>query len=254
MSYGHYGFYAPKPSQAELRAKAAKAVKAGYKPVVIEGRIIARTWWGRNWCDNIDRYADNYNRLDRGKSYVRSNCVVDLNIEGGLISAKVMGSRKTPYDVQVKIAPIEKEKYEQILSICEGKLESISALENGKFPEEYKDLFTAKDKGLFPSIREIAFYCSCPDSSRVCKHIAAVLYAIGHRLDDDPLFFFSLRGINVKSFAETVIKKEAKRLWSGIDKDLSEDREMDEESAMRLFGFEKQPEGKGEIDFRKILK
>lgn len=254
MSFGYYGYFKPQITQEELKAKAAKAVKPGYKPVIIDGRIIAKTWWGRSWCDNIDRYADNYNRLDRGKKYVRSNAVVDLQLEGGKVTAKVIGSGRKPYDVEVFIQPLRKDKYEHILAECEGKLESLAALEEGKFPTEYKELFTAEGDGLFPSLGEIKFYCSCPDSSRVCKHIAAVLYAIGRRLDDDPLIFFSLRGIDVKSFSETVIKKEAMRLWNSSTLEISKDREIAEDKAMKLFGYEKAPDSDSELDYRNILK
>ncbi len=241
MSYG-YSYFKPQPTQAELRVKVAKAIKPGYKPVSIEGRTIASTWWGRAWCDNIDRYADNYNRLDRGKKYVRANAVIDLDIGEGLVTAKVLGSGRKPYDVVVRIEPLKKDRLDHIIKVCSGKLESLAALESGKFPKEYQQLFTDKEGGLFPSLREIRFSCSCPDLSRLCKHIAAVLYGIGRRLDDNPLIFLTLRGIDVKSFTESVIRKEAGRLWSSSDKKIRAGRVMDEDRAKGLFGYESAPE------------
>ena len=116
MSYG-YSYFKPQPTQAELRVKVAKAIKPGYKPVSIEGRTIASTWWGRAWCDNIDRYADNYNRLDRGKKYVRANAVIDLDIGEGLVTAKVLGSGRKPYDVVVRIEPLKKDRLDHIIKV-----------------------------------------------------------------------------------------------------------------------------------------
>lgn len=232
-----YGFYKA-PTQAELKAKAARAVKKGYNPVIIDGRVIATSWWGKAWCDNIDLYADNYNRLDRGKKYVRSNAVVDLTLGHGVVEAKVVGSRAKPYEVKVVIDPIDDANYKEIMKVCEGKLSSLTDLESGKFPKEYKELFTAKGKGLFPKLSEIRFICSCPDYSHMCKHIAAVLYAIGRRLDDNPLLFLELRGIDVKEFTDSIIKKEAERIWASVDSKIDEERLIKDEEAVRLFGFE----------------
>lgn len=248
-----YGFFHT-PTQAELKAKAKKAVKKDYHPIVLSSRTISSSWWGKAWCDNIDYYADAYNRLDRGKKYVRADAVVDLNIEGGRVTAKVVGSRKTPYDVTVVIDPVKKENYEKIVSIAEGKLKSLTELEKGEFPKEYRDLFTMKGEGLFPRLNEIHFSCSCPDPTRICKHIAAVLYAIGSRLDDNPLLFLELRGIDVKDFAERLIKKEAARIWQNVGTAVDKERLITEDEAARLFGFEAPPGTSDESDIKKVLK
>ena len=52
-------------------------------PVVIEGRAIARTFWGQGWCHNLERYSDYSNRLPRGRTYVRNGSVVDLQVARG---------------------------------------------------------------------------------------------------------------------------------------------------------------------------
>ncbi len=248
-----YGFFHT-PTQAELREKARKATKKDYHPIVLSSRTISSSWWGKAWCDNIDYYADAYNRLDRGKKYVRADAVVDLNINGGRVTAKVVGSRKTPYDVTVVIDPVKKENYEKIVSIAEGKLKSLGELEKGEFPKEYRDLFTMKGEGLFPRLNEIRFGCSCPDSTRICKHIAAVLYAIGSRLDDNPLLFLELRGIDVKDFADKLIRKEAARIWQNIGTSVDKERLIAEDEASRLFGFEEPPHTSDEGDIKKVLK
>ena len=255
MGYYGYGGYAPQPTQAELRAKAAKMVKPGYKPVIIDGKNIARSWWGKSWCDNIERYARLSNRIKRGKSYVKGNAVIDLSINRGIIRAKVIGSRRTPYDVVIKIDPVNKRNYENILKVCSGKFESLSALEEGRFPEEYRELFTAEGKGLFPAEREIHFSCSCPDYTSVCKHVAAALCAVGRRLDDAPLMLLELRGIDTGEFSAAVLKKEAERIWASSGKAIDPERMMSEEEAMRLFGFERPPEEMAkEFDYSKLFK
>jgi uncharacterized Zn finger protein len=251
MSY--YGYFHT-PTQAELREKARKATKKDYHPIVLSSKTISSSWWGKAWCDNIDYYADAYNRLDRGKKYVRADAVVDLNINGGRVDAKVVGSRKTPYDVTVVIDPVKKENYEKIVSVAEGKLKSLDALEKGEFPKEYRDLFTMKGEGLFPRLNEIRFSCSCPDPTRICKHIAAVLYAIGSRLDDNPLLFLSLRGIDVKDFTERLIKKEAARIWQSVGTKIEKERLIDEKEAEALFGFEAPPSAADESEIKKVLK
>lgn len=248
-----YGFYHT-PTQAELKEKARKATKKDYHPIVLSSRVISSSWWGKAWCDNIDYYADAYNRLDRGKKYVRADAVVDLTIDKGKVYAKVVGSRKTPYDVVVTIDPVKKENYQRIVSIAEGKLKSISALEKGEFPKEYKELFTMKGEGLFPRLNEIHFSCSCPDPTKLCKHIAAVLYAIGSRLDDNPLLFLELRGIDVKGFSEALIKKEAARIWQSVDSKIEAERLISEKDAASLFGFEEPPHNESDEDITRILK
>lgn len=254
MGYGYYGYYKPRKTVGEIQAMAKANIKKTYSPVIIEGKKISVTWWGNAWCANIDRYADEANRLSRGRSYAKNNTVIDLKITGGEIKAKVQGSRKKPYDVTVRILPIKKENYEAILSVCSGSLESLSDLEQGNFPQAYKQLFTADGKGLFPTLREMSFSCSCPDGAYMCKHVAAVLYAIGHRLDDDPLIFLTMRGIDVASFSDKVIRKEITRIWSKSDADLAKERVISMEDAHRLFGAEEYSEdGESEADILQKL-
>ena len=54
---------------------------------------------------------------------------------------------------------------------------------------------------------EITLDCDCPDGAVCCKHVAAVLYGIGARLDAEPELFFTLRGVDPQSIisAETVV-------------------------------------------------
>lgn len=198
------------PAASELKRKSEasrrSAEKKGKKlePVVIQGRAITKSWWGNAWCANLERYADYESRLDRGKRYVRTGAVIDLKIEKGKIQAKVQGSRKTPYKVGIRISPLSEDRCQEIIAACGRRIENLEKLLAGDFPEELKELFTQKN-GLFPAPREISFSCSCPDWALMCKHVAATLYGVGARLDEDPSLFFTLRGIEMGRFIDVAI-------------------------------------------------
>src|SRR5690349_11208350 len=73
-------------------------------PIIIDGTQIAKTFWGKSWCLNLERYSDFANRLPRGRTYVRSGCVVDLQVSAGKVSALVSGSEL--YTVEIDISAI----------------------------------------------------------------------------------------------------------------------------------------------------
>ena len=237
--YWEEGFYR-QPTTSELKRKSeasrASAEKKGKRlePVVIQGRNIAKSWWGRAWCDNLERYADYESRLDRGKRYVKTGAVIDLSITKGRIQAKVQGSRKTPYKVEIRISPLSEERCQEILQKCGKRVETLEKLLAGDFPEELKELFTQRG-GLFPSSREISFSCSCPDWALMCKHVAAVLYGIGARLDENPSLFFELRGIEMGRFIDVAIASRVERMLKNAGQ--TSGRTIDERDIRGLFGI-----------------
>ncbi len=201
------------PSVALLRRNAeesvAKAQKKGkvYDPVIPKGnsRTICVSWWGQSWCRNMERYADYASRLSRGKTYVRQGTVLDLKIQQGVVLAKVQGSRRTPYSVEIHIDPLPEDRQKALMEQCSKKITAMEDLIYGQFPEELKELFLERD-GLFPAPKEIHMGCSCPDWAVMCKHVAAVMYGIGVRLDDNPFYFFSLRGIDADGFVTKALE------------------------------------------------
>ncbi|MCF8146212.1 MAG: hypothetical protein K9N21_20080 [Deltaproteobacteria bacterium] len=215
---GEYWGYPPYVSVAEKRAKAARKLqelrkkKTNICPICIEGTTIARTWWGKSWNQNLESYADYSNRIGRGRSYVRHGAVLDLKIGPGKVDALVQGTRSRPYSVCIQIKPIEKKIWNHIKAASEGRLGSLQELLAGKFPKELGELFMVQGKGLFPSPKEIGFSCSCPDWAYMCKHVAASLYGIGARLDDEPDLFFKLRNVEMKDLVAEAIKDKTRKL------------------------------------------
>ena len=227
-------------TQEELQYKAEKSLKKLKKknpdiqPVIIEGREIAKTWWGKKWNENLESYADYSNRISRGKSYVKKNLVLDLTITKGTVIALVQGSRAAPYEVIIKIDSLKEKNWEKVREECNNSIESMEELVEGKFPKELERLFTEKKFGLFPSPEEIHFGCSCPDWANMCKHVAAVLYAIGARLDHDPMLFFGLRDIDSKGLVKRSMETRLENMLKNAGKKSS--REIGDEDVFDIFG------------------
>ncbi|MBN1115210.1 MAG: SWIM zinc finger family protein [Oligoflexia bacterium] len=213
-----------------------KLRKAGHdiEPVVIEGNTLARSWWGKAWNSNLSLYSDYYNRLGRGRSYVRHGAVVDLKIREKSVTAMVSGT--SLYRVAIKISALKREKWNLITEKCSGKFDSLRKLLDGKFPKEFKELFTTPGSGLFPSAKEIHFECSCPDRARMCKHVAAVLYGIGSKLDSNPALFFSLRGVKIDDLISGAVKEKTSELLRKAKNKTG--RVMSDVSVSKMFGIE----------------
>lgn len=232
--------YYPQPTEAQLKRNAANtAKKAAAKgttlhPVILSGRTIAKSWWGKAWCKNLEQYADYDTRLPRGQRYVRSGAVLDLQLQKGKILARVQGSRKTPYKVEIRISPLSEARCQQIMDRCSMRADTLENLLSGTFPETMKDVFLGEG-GLFPTPREISFQCSCPDWAVMCKHVAAALYGVGARLDEDPTLFFSLRGIDTDRFVDVVIANRIESMLSNVNKPSS--RILQDTAAADLFGL-----------------
>ncbi len=197
-----YGGWAPYVPVAERRKKAeremAKLRKKGHPvaPVRIEGRTIATTFWGKAWCDNLESYRDYENRLSRGRTYVRNGSVVDLQITPLQVKAMVSGS--SIYTVTVNIKEVPKAHWQSLCRDCASGIDSLVELLQGRFSGAVMERLCRQGNGLFPKPLEIRFSCSCPDSASMCKHVAAVLYGIGSRLDEKPELLFRLRSVDEK--------------------------------------------------------
>jgi uncharacterized Zn finger protein len=229
--------YKPYVGVAERRAKAMREIKKlekkGHKsqPVHIEGKKIAQTFWGKAWCDNLERYSDFSNRLPRGRTYVRNGSVVDLQISAGDVAAIVSGSEL--YKVSVRVSAVPKVRWTSICRDCAGAIDSLVELLRGRFSKGVMERICLQRTGLFPMPGEIEFSCSCPDWASMCKHVAAVLYGIGARLDAKPELLFKLRKVDEKD----MIAKASRRMPLA-KRGPSADKVLASENLSELFGLE----------------
>ena len=198
--YG-YGGFAPYVPVAQRLAQGAKHAKALAKkqgrepaPVNITTKGMANTYWGKAWCTNLEAYSDYANRLPRGRTYARNGSVVDLQIKKGKIEALVSGSEV--YTISITIETLTKPLWNRLKSECSASIASLIDLLQGRFDEGVMTRLAHPTEGLFPRPKEIKMRCSCPDSAGLCKHLAAVLYGVGNRLDNSPELLFTLRNVD----------------------------------------------------------
>ncbi len=239
MSYGYYPKYV---SVVEKRAKAQKKIKQlrkknpGIRPVILEGKALATTWWGKAWNKNLESYADYSNRIGRGRSYVRHLAVLDLDITPGKVTSLVQGSMGAPYKVIISIKKMKQKNWQVIKKQCQSRLSSLPDLLAGKIPEDLQEIFMVQGKGLFPTPLEITFDCSCPDWASMCKHIAATLYGVGVRLDEDPSLFFTLRQVAIDDLVSQAVQSKASAIieksTTGSSRVIADDKLSD------LFGLD----------------
>ena len=195
----YYGFR-PYVSVAERRRRAMKKMDALRKkgtdvhPVEIDGRKIAKTFWGEAWCNHLESFSDYANRLPRGRTYVRNGSVCHLAVDKGQIEAKVSGSEL--YTVRIAMKTLPPKKWKEVKRRCTGQIGSLIELLQGNLSDQVMEVVTDQQNGLFPLPGEISLKCSCPDWATMCKHVAAVLYGVGARLDHKPELLFKLRGVD----------------------------------------------------------
>lgn len=207
--FGPYVSVAQKKEKAEKLIQKLKKARPDLQPVCPAGRSISQSFWGKAWCKHLETYADHENRIGRGRSYVRNSAVCHLEVAAGRLAAIVAGSRGAPYEVAVTVKPLPAGRWKAVKAASAGHIGSMLDLLSGKFPKEVMAQVADPDNGLFPRLGELKFSCSCPDWAQMCKHVAATLYAFGHRLDHSPELLFLLRGvdpaelINLESLAES---------------------------------------------------
>lgn len=239
MSYWGYPKYVSvgqKMAKAEKKLKQLRKKMPDIRPVILAGSSLARTWWAKSWNDNLERYADYDNRIGRGRSYLRHGAVLDLKISSGKVTALVMGSAANPYEITITIQQISTNQWQTIKKQCQGHLKSLQDLLAGKFPKTLAEIFFTEDQGLFPSPKAIRFHCSCPDSASMCKHIAAALYGIGARFDEDPSLFFTLRGVDTGDLLADALQGSTDELLNKTRKKTA--KVIDDADLADLFGID----------------
>ncbi len=252
MSYGYWKPYVPVAKRRAQAAKAvtkvlAKAKKAGkdMRPVVIEGRTIAKTFWGRAWCDNLEAYSDFENRLPRGRTYVRNGSVIDLKIEPGKVRALVVGS--SLYQIDIDITAVPNTQWRSLAKECTGSIASLVELLQGKLSKAVMERVCQPKTGLFPAPNDIQFACSCPDWATMCKHVAAVLYGVGARLEAQPELLFTLRQVDANDLVTQAAAASIKTRKAPARGKVLDDSELADVFGIEMDGPEALPETKKKV-------
>ncbi len=238
MGWRSYSRWEPYKPVAQRRREGEAAVKRLLKkgqvpmPVRITGRGIATTFWGKSWCEHLERFSDYANRLPRGRTYARNGSICDLQITSGEIMALVSGSDL--YTVKITIKRLDGSRWRAVCRDCSQSIHSVIDLMRAKLSDGVIQRLTNQATGVFPEPTEIRMSCSCPDSARLCKHLAAVLYGVGHRLDTSPELLFLLRGVDQADLvAESLTNDRVNEaLGSG------QDSEIDSEDLAGIFGID----------------
>jgi len=177
----------------------------------------ASSWWAKRWLAVLESYGMG-SRLQRGRSYARSGQVLNIDIQSGLVTAKVQGSRPTPYQVKMQVKLLSSESWEKVLDAISSQAIFTAQLLDGTMPPEIESAFQAAHVALFPAdARDLTSDCSCPDDANPCKHIAAVYYLVGERFDVDPFLIFTLRGKTRDQLIEALRSRRASAAESESD-------------------------------------
>ncbi len=180
-----------------------KAVKGGIKAQSKRGGF-AESWWAKRWIAVLESFNIGA-RLGRGKTYARSGQVISIDIEKGLVKARVQGSRTKPYEIVIKVKPLSQENWKKLGKALASQVIFVAKLLSGEMPKDIEQVFSETGLSLFPAKRgDLVTECSCPDWSNPCKHIAAVYYLLGEEFDRDPFLIFKLRGMEKEELLDAL--------------------------------------------------
>lgn len=204
-----------------------KEVKNGLKAKSKRG-CIGETWWSKRWVKTLESFNLGA-RLTRGKSYARKGQVISIDVNPGIVRARVQGTGSEPYDVVIKLKPLSDAEWDKAASAMASKAVFAARLLGGEMPQNIEEAFSESGLSLFPSKgRDLKTDCSCPDWSNPCKHIAAVYYLLAEQFDCDPFLIFKLRGRSKEQIMEAMRKMrsaEAVEEADGISRSSQDARE-----------------------------
>ncbi len=156
-----------------------------------------KTWWGEHWLRSLEN-VDYDNRLPRGATYARKGNVRNVKITGNQISAKVDGSRATPYKVTIVVPPFFENQINDLIDSIISRPSIISKLLNRELDPEILEIATEKGLKVFPrQWSDFKMQCSCPDWAVPCKHLAAVIYMISREIDNNPFLVFEIHNVDL---------------------------------------------------------
>lgn len=202
---GYWDYYERRP---------AKPVKNGIKTKSERGAI-GETWWSKRWIAVLESFNLGA-RLTRGRSYAHKGQVISIDIEQGVVKAKVQGSAPKPYNVTIKLAPLSNADWDKVTDAMSAQAIFAAKLLAGEMPTNIEEAFSAAHVSLFPTRDDdLETNCSCPDWSNPCKHIAAVYYILAEQFDEDPFLIFKLRGRTKEQIIDTLRAKRSVALPVG---------------------------------------
>lgn len=232
MRYGEYISVGEKKLKAEKMIKKLSK-KENIEPLLYYNVKKEKAWWAIKWEENIASYSDLENRISRGKSYVKNGFVIDFKITEGKIDALVMGTRAKPYSVKITIDKLSASNEKKLKDVIKGKISNVESFIKGDFPKGLENILLDTKYGLFPKSSEIDFSCSCPDGAYMCKHVAAVLFGVSSKLTENPLLFFTLRGVNVDELVKSAVNNAMDTLL--VNSNIKSDTKVSEEDALTMF-------------------
>ncbi len=170
---------------------------------------IGETWWSRRFIELLESFGVG-SRLQRGRTYARSGQVVELDVEHGVVLAKVQGSRYTPYRVRIRFRALTENQWRRAEKAMAAQALPLAKLLAGEMPYDIEELLEGAKLTLFPrSASELTATCTCPDGVNPCKHIAATYYILAERFDEDPFLIFTWRGRDQEELIESLRKRRA---------------------------------------------
>jgi uncharacterized Zn finger protein len=174
-------------------ASRPRRVTNGLKAKSQRGEI-GESWWSKRWIAVLESLGMGA-RLSRGKSYARQGQVISLDIKKGGVSARVQGSRSTPYKIEIGLHPLSDPDWDKVAGVMASQAVFAAKLLSGEMPRDIEKAFSEAHVQLFPqSGKDLITACSCPDYANPCKHIAAVYFILAENFDSDPFLIFKLRG------------------------------------------------------------
>jgi uncharacterized Zn finger protein len=207
--YGDYYDYYFEPSQPR---EAEGGIKARSKR-----GAFAKNWWATRWIKAMERLMD-AGRLGRGRSYARKGQVLSIEETRGGVTARVQGSRRTPYKVTIQVKPLTDAAWDKVIEALASQALFAAQLLAGEMPPDVEEAFTSAGVGLFPDKPgELSTDCSCPDSANPCKHVAATHYILGEQFDEDPFLLFRLRGRSQEQILQAMRQRRADQEPAGAE-------------------------------------
>jgi len=198
--YSYYGYYFEPTKPLEVEGGIKARSKRG---------AFAKNWWAMRWIEAMERLVD-AGRLRRGRTYARKGQVISMEEMKGGVTARVQGSRHTPYKVSIQVKPLGEAQWKKVIDALAGQALFAAQLLAGEMPQDIEEAFATAGVSLFPDqAGDLTTNCSCPDWANPCKHVAATHYILGEQFDEDPFLLFRLRGRSQEQIVEAMRQRRA---------------------------------------------